>query len=140
MWPFRRKTLAQVLGASTRVRVHGVVFRLRKIDTLDFVSGARVLHQHFDTYKTKSEQQQLAMAAENGKRIREHYVDVFMASVVEPKLSRTPNTDGAIFVENLLTDWDLASDLYRAVLEVTYGKKKLKSLLSRATASSSSTS
>jgi hypothetical protein len=128
---FKKKDLKDVLTHGHSVKVHGVVFKVRKLNPIDFASGARALQMHFDTYKTATEKQQLAALETHGDKIKEHYRDVIMACVLEPKLSRKEGEPGTIWVENLFTEWDLVTDLYLAIMEVTHGKKKLKSLISQ---------
>lgn len=123
MWPFDRK-LNDVLYETKTVRLHGVKFILRKIDTTDHMDGSKVMLQMYDTYKIPGRTSD-EMSKSLGK-IKDHFRDVFMASVIEPKLSRKPSTEGSIFVDHLFTEWDLAQGLYGSIIEFTYGKKKLK--------------
>lgn len=125
-WFQKPKTLSEVLFAGYRVKVHGIIFKVRKLNPLDFASGAKALQMHFQTYQTATQKQQLEMVVSNQNKIKEHYTDVIMASVIEPKLSRKKDEEGAIWVENLFTDWDLANELYMAIVNLTNGKKKLK--------------
>ena len=133
---FKTRPLDAALKATTRVKVHGIFFEIRKLNPLDFASGAKALHMQFETYKTKPEQEQIALMALNKEKIKEHYTDVICSAVVSPVISRKPDIPGTTYVEHLFTDWELASDLYLKIMEVTHGKKKLRSHLSRATASS----
>lgn len=126
------RSLASVLAETHKVKIHGVKFELRKLNPLDYVSGAKALISGFDTYKTSSEKQQLEAASLSPEKIKSHYADVFMAAVISPKLTRDPdaNASQAIYVQHLMTDWELASELYNKIMELTYGKKKLKSFTS----------
>lgn len=123
---FKKQSLEDLLSKGHAVRVHGVVFRIRKINPIDFATGARAVHMYFQVYKTKPEREQLESLSVNQEKIKEHFRDVIMASVISPKLSRKENEEGSIFVDNLFTDWDLATELYNAIIEYTHGKKKLK--------------
>jgi len=135
---FRRRKLEDALSETKRVKIFGVIFHLRKINPLDYVAGAQVMQKHFDTYKTAGQKQQLDLVTANTSKIKDHYVDVFMSSVVEPKLVRKKEDDAkAIWVQNLFTDWDLANALYLKIMEITYGKKKMRSIMSQETALSS---
>lgn len=126
---FRDRKLSTVLYPTFKVKVHGVKFEIRKLNPLDFLNGSKALLQVYDTYKaTTAEKKQDVI---NVNKIKEHYVDVFMAAVISPKLSRKENTEGAIFVEHLFSDWDFANALYTAIMEMTYGKKKLKQFSSQ---------
>lgn len=136
-WLFGR-SLEDALLKTYKVKVHGVIFRVRKINPLDHLTGAQVIQKHFDTYKTKAEKENPITPGYVAK-LKEHYKDVFLAAVVEPKLKRKEEGEG-ILVDNLFTDWDLAQELYLQIMQVTHGKKKLRSLIARETASLNATS
>lgn len=129
MFGFSR-SLASALTKTYRVKVCGVVFRIRKVNPLDYMAGAQVLQKQFDVYKTKGQKQaETTMTDGRIKAVKEHYKDIFMAGVVSPALTRKEGTEG-ILVDNLFSDWDLAEGLYRKIMELTYGKKKFRSMLS----------
>lgn len=129
---FKGRDLNSVLNKSYRVKVHGVVFYVKKLNPLDFMSGSKALSQIYDTYKTQGEKQaQVDAVLLNQNKLKDHYADVFMSSVVSPKLVRDKEDQSGIWVYNLFTDWDLANELYQEISQITYGKKKLKSLISQ---------
>lgn len=133
-WLKRTRSLNEALCKEFPVKVHGVLFKLRKLDPLAYVAGTKALQMHFETYKTEGQKKQLAEAiGSNPERVKEHIIDVIMYSVVEPKLSRKDNDEG-IFVEKLFSDMDLVDELYLKIIEVSFGKKKLNRLRSHATA------
>lgn len=121
MWPFKKKTVYDLFFKS--ISVHGVIFQIQKLDPIAFLDGSKAMLQTFDIYKLKSSEaeQQASLA-----KIKEHYRDVFMAAVVEPKLKRKPEDKEGLFVDHLFTEWDVANQLYANIMEFTYGKKKLK--------------
>lgn len=123
-WPFKSKTLDEVLDPTTKVKILGVIFHIRKINPLDYMAGSKAVIQLYDEYKTKGEISQQVTANINEK-VKSHYSDVFLASVIDPKLKRKndPNEPG-IFVENLFTEWKLAEGLYQAIYHFTYTSKK----------------
>lgn len=137
---FKSRRLEDVVEATIKVKVQGIIFHLKKLDPLDYASGAQAMHMQFDTFDGKKAKSKGDVLIENSDRIREHYIDVIMCSVKEPKLSRKDGVEGHIFVEKLFTDWSLVEDLYLKILEVTYGKKKLNRFLLRAKNSSRLTS
>lgn len=100
----------------------GMFFTIKKIDPSAFLDGSKVMLQVFDLYKIDRSKANLEVE-KNLNKIKEHYRDVFMSSVVEPKLKRKPEEEG-ILVDNLFTDWTLCHDLYGHIIEYTYGKKK----------------
>lgn len=122
MWPFS-KNLQDVLNKTKKVRIHGVKFYIKKIDPTAFLDGSKVMIQQYDTYKVSKPSAELNESVLN--KIREHYKDVFLASVVTPKLCRKEKEGDGLLVDNLFTEWDLAHELYAAIMEHTYGKKKL---------------
>lgn len=121
MWPFKKRTVYDLFFK--KVSVHGVIFQLQKLDPLAFLDGSKAMIQSFDIYKlaTSEVEQQASLA-----KIKEHYRDVFLASVVEPKLKRKSEDKEGLFVDYLFTEWDVANELYAKIMEFTYGKKKLK--------------
>ena len=126
MWPFERN-LKDVLGATKVVRPLGVKFKIKKIDTSSFLDGSKVMLQMYDIYKMDVKELQGRQEETNKslQKVKEHYKDVFMASVVEPKLKRKPeSTEEGIPVDNLFTEWDLCHQLYGEIIAYTYGKKK----------------
>lgn len=122
MWA-SEKSYESVLLRPKTVKVHGMDFLIKKIDTTSFLDGSKVLLQVFDTYKVGKTINQDDI---NINKIKEHYRDVFMSSIKKPVLSRKPNIDGTLFVDHLFTDWGFATELYLNIIEHTYGKKKLK--------------
>ena len=103
----------------------GVLFTIKKIDVLDYLEGARVLHEIFSTYKTKNEKVLDDKMVGSIKKAREYMRDVIMAGVVKPAVVRKPEENlEAIPVDELMNDWTLAQDLVGEILRFTYGKKK----------------
>lgn len=125
MWPFRKKSLSDHLRDTKRIKVMGMFFHIRKINPLDFLEGANALKQAYDVYTVSNDVTKI-----NTKKVFKQYVDVLMAGVVEPKLSRKDDGSG-LFVEKLFTDWGLVDELHTAIYEYTYGKKKIRRATSR---------
>lgn len=121
MWPFKKKTVYDLFFK--KIHVKGVPFSIQKLDPLAFLDGSKTMIQSFDIYKLKTTEAEQQASL---NKIKEHYRDVFMAAIVEPKLKRKQDDSDGLFVDYLLTDWDLAHDLYRQIMEFTYGKKKIK--------------
>lgn len=129
-WPFRKtKTLDQVLFETKKIKVHGVVFRVRKINPVDYLRGARAHVSFFQTYEQASAEEKLKLQTDEKslENMQHHLSDVFMSCVVEPKLCYAKDKEEKpdhICVDNFFTDWTLANDLYLAIVEYTFGKKK----------------
>ncbi len=124
------KSLREAIEQTTMVKVHGVFFRIRKIGTLDYMRGAKVYLAFFETYEKAAIQEKMKMAVDKEKpleKVQDHFCDVFMSSVVEPKLCYDKDREkqpDAIPVSHLCTDLQLAHELYLAIIEHSFGKKK----------------
>lgn len=124
---FRTRKLSSVLNQTFDIKAQGVKFTVRKLNPMDFMAGYKTLVHSFDTYKTATETQAIDQMVNQSGKMKEHFTDVFLAAVIEPKLVRKQaDSDKGIWVENLYSDWDLVNELYSKIMEVTYGKKKLK--------------
>jgi hypothetical protein len=124
-WIFN-KDLNSYLNETKRIKVNGVNLIIKRINTINYLEGAKVLKQTYDVYKTKSAESNLPVS---DKKIIEHFSHVLVSGVVSPKLSYTDDGNG-LFVEKLFVDWDMVVSIYNSILEFTYGKKKMKQLMS----------
>lgn len=129
---FGRPSVEQLRAAidhATLVKIHGIFFRIKKISPVDYYRGARVYQQFFETYEKAAAAEKIKMIEGDKalEKVRDHFSDVFMTSVVEPKLcydkDKEKNPD-AIPVSHLFTDFTLAHELYLAIIEHSFGKKK----------------
>lgn len=132
MWPFRKKTLEEVLNATADIVAGGAPFKIKKIDALSFMEGTNAIAQVYQTYEDRKDGKRQKTDEEKLKdieRAKKHFADVFLASVVEPKLCRKKEDGGvgSLPVENLFTDWNMVQELYTKIMEFTYGKKKVSS-------------
>lgn len=116
------KSLEHYLDATKSVRISGVVFTIKKINSLNYMEGFKVLRQTYDVYKTK---QANGPDIASDKKLMEHFCHVLVAGVVNPKLSLKDDGSG-IFVEKLFVDFEMVVELYNHIMEFTYGKKKVK--------------
>ena len=124
MWPFSKR-LEDVLYRTKTVRVHGVKFEIKKIDPLAYADGSKAMLQEYEIYKVKKDVDQSGeVTAKVLEKTKSHYRDVFMASVVNPKLKRKDDGEG-IPVDHLFTEMNLANELYGEIIEYSYGKKNL---------------
>lgn len=125
-WLFSR-SLESALKDCKKVKIQGVRFRIRKISPLDYMSGANVLKQTYDIYKTKTEEGQVPDDA-TLKKVKEHYAHTLAAGIVEPKIS-LKDEEGAINAYKFLENWELALAVYTEIMEYSYGKKKVRRLI-----------
>lgn len=131
---FKSRSLESTLEPTKKVRVRGVKFVLKKIDPTDYMAGSKVLLSSFETYQVGGTKGKVEVSESDIKKLKQHYVDCFLASVVSPKLVRTKEDEecgDGYFVEKFFVDWDFATTLYQEILVMTYGKKKLSQLVSQ---------
>jgi len=122
---FRGRDLNSALGQTKKIKVQGIFFLIRKIQVLDVLAGSKVLLSSYQTYEdARASEKPSSEGLE--KKLKDHYKDVFMSSVISPVLSRKENDGDTIFVDYLFTDFDLADELYDKINLFTYGKKKVK--------------
>lgn len=122
----KERSLSTVLDPIKKVKIEGIVFKIRKINPLDYMAGYRVVAKCFDIYSREDTQAQVDLA--NIEKIKKHYVDVFSLAVVEPKLARKEGEEG-LKAEALLLNWDIANRLYEEIVSFSYGKKKIQALM-----------
>lgn len=139
-WLYSGRSLEKALNPTKVVKIHGIKFTIRKLRPLDYLNGANALKKVYDTYQKPETSNVLENSAI--EKVYKHYIDVFMGGIVSAKClgkelvpSRKPpeesEKDSKIYVENFLTDWSLAESLYNEIFSFTYGKKKIKLLMSQ---------
>lgn len=126
---FKKQDIRAAVHARKLIRVCGVEFVIKRIDVLNYMEGAKVLQQAYDVYKMKGNAQEVESATV--KKMREHYRDVICAGVVSPHVGRKEG-EGEVWIDDVFQNWELTSGLYEAIVEFTYGKKKLRQLASLA--------
>jgi len=115
-------SIEEALYQTKRIKIEGVLFTIRKINSLDYLNGSKVMLQIFDTYKNTPQNQ---INESHIKKVKEHYRDVLMAGIVKPVLSRNKDDGTKIFVDEVLDNWEMATKVYEQIIAFTYGKKKL---------------
>lgn len=133
------KSLEKELYATKPIKVNGVKFVIRKVNISNYLEGSKVLLQKFDTHKTSKQKESEPQVSQD--KIKKHQADVLVAGVVEPKLVFKSSENG-ILVDDLFMNQEMVNGLYTAILEYTYGKKKVadmaQQLISREKSSSNS--
>jgi hypothetical protein len=125
---FGYRSVNDVLNETKTIRVQGVRFVIKKVDPLAHLTGSKVMQANFEEYKNKKEITAVQpIDPDRLKATREHFRDMFLAAVVHPKICRKKEdaSGDVIPVDNLLTDWALANEIYAEIVLFTYGKKKL---------------
>ena len=126
---FKPKHLDFVINETSLIKVQGVYFTIRKISPIDYMNGSKVLLKEFDTYKTVKSGEEHALDETKLKKLKEHYTDIFMSSVVSPTLTRKENDPVGTYVGSMFKNWELCQELYEKIMYYTYGKKKVKSII-----------
>ena len=122
---FKSKDLQEHLVETKTIKLKGIIFKIKKIDVMDHLTGSKVMRSVFQTYEQNKDK---ALTEVNMKKTQEHLSDVILAGVVKPALCRNPE-EGKILVSEIFNDWDLADALYHEIFAYTYGKKKMKKQL-----------
>jgi hypothetical protein len=120
------KDLSDTLGATKTIRAKGIKFKIKRLNVLNHMEGLNVLVQTYSTYdqKRQAEKTPTPEIEKMMSKVKEVYRDIFLASVVWPKLSAKPDGDGQ-YVDALFADWELCHALYEQIMAYT-NKKKLK--------------
>lgn len=117
------KPLAAHLSEGKEVRLSGVLFKIRKLNVLDHLHGAKVLTENYHVWALGNGAE--AKAAES--KVKAHYRAVFCQCVIEPKMvyKEQDAGPGEMWVDNMFLDFELAQNLYNEIMFYTYGKKKI---------------
>ena len=123
---FRRTVdLKDHLRQTKKIRIKGVNFEIKKVGMNDHLAGLNVILKTRELYK-REKPTDPAVILEDESKVKKFMRDFIYAGVVAPKLTmKEPVDDGAIHVDELLTDIDLCQELTVAIIEHSYGKKKL---------------
>ena len=121
------KELKDALSDTVEIKAKGVRFKIRPLNVVNHLEGFNILVESYATYERKKEleknpQQDIPNLLNKVKTV---YRDVFLASVVYPKLARNPGEEGQ-FVDALFEDWELCHALYEQIMLVTNKKKTIK--------------
>lgn len=132
-WFLFGRSLQSALGETRTVFVHGVRFRIKKIDPMAHLTGGQVLQPNYAEYVVGGDGKDKPINPEMIKKVRQQMKDTFMEAVVFPKLTRKPEEvvhgkwkKSTILVDNLLTDWGLCTELFAQITLYSHGKKKLR--------------
>lgn len=123
-WFFKR-SLTDTLHKTKCVRIKGIRFHIKKIDATTYLTGAQVMLQSYDTKNVDPNKiVNQDKITPNINKMKSHYADVFLASVVSPRLVRKPEDGVGVLVDDLFLDWPLVNELYQEIIAYTYGVKK----------------
>ena len=124
------RDLIDAINETKKIRVCGIKFEITKLSVLDHIQSNKTLLKAYGEWNEKKGDENIKITDSYMKKLKAHYSDCFLQSVVAPKISRKAE-DGGIWVEHLFTDWDLAEELYNQIMIYTYGKKKVKLFISQ---------
>lgn len=120
---FFNRDLKKVLNETRTLKLNGVRFEIKKLTPVNYMAGANTMVPSFDILKPQTKVQSEEALKGHFKKIQMHFRDVFLASVVKPKLVR--KDDGKhVCVDEIFNDWEMATELYNEIMNFTYGKKK----------------
>jgi len=123
---FKSKSLAEHLRQGKTVRLDGIRFRIKKLDVVNYLEGAKILQEAYAVYRTAADIKMGDEATISSlKKSQSVLRDIIMSGVVQPKLVRKSEDDPeAICVDEILQDWQLANKLAMEIIAFTSGKKK----------------
>jgi hypothetical protein len=123
---FKPKTLQETLDSGLKeVKVEGVIFHVRKVIPDDYLAGCQVMLEAYGIYNRDHKKKDKTVDPKLFEKIRSHYRDVIMSGVVKPELTRKKDPGKAVFVDDVLDNWNMATGVYDAIMLHTHGKKKL---------------
>lgn len=131
-WFKKEKNLGDVLNQTREVIIEGVRFEIRKVDPTTLLRGFKAIPKTVDTYEGKRADSQVEIAADQSlDKLKKYYADLFVGAVVRPQLTLDVKDQTKVHVDELFTNWELVEELYYQIILFTYGKKKLKLLISQ---------
>jgi hypothetical protein len=136
-WRRGRSLAEHLAGRPKKIRIDSVDFTIRKINLLDHAAGLNVVTQFFQVY-TKTNPKVDEKLINDTAQVRKFMRDFIYAGLVEPKLHMKPLKDGEklplgeYHVDEILADMELSSKLFAAIYQYSIGKKKRRSIRSRA--------
>jgi hypothetical protein len=120
---FFKKSLDSHLNETKKIKVHGVYFKIKKINAMDHLQGYNTLQKIFDVYKVNNgKPPENRDKLDDLKKVKDYCRDIILAGVVTPKLSIKPDGSG-YFVDEIFRDFALAQALTHEILKFTYKKK-----------------
>lgn len=113
------------LRQTKTVKIHGVRFKIRRINMEDHLSGLNVMMKLYDTYKVKKPDSK-AKQIEDEQEIRKFMRDFIYAGTVHPKISlKKDHPEDELHIDEIIADMKIAEKLCMHILAYSYGKKKL---------------
>ena len=126
-WLRKERSISDVVFETKKIVVWGVPFTIRRMSAMNHLDGSKVMTKSYDVYKSSDVVTGGQTPANTQmSKIKDHFIDVIMAGVVSPKLSRKKGVEGEFYVDDLFENDQFAGDLYVKIMEFTYGKKKMK--------------
>lgn len=121
----RTVDLKDYLRQTKKLKINGVRFEIKRLSMDDHLAGLNVILKIRDLYKREKPKDPEVLMADSEK-IKKFMRDFIYAGVVSPKLTmKDPPEDGAIAIDELLSDIELAQKLCTEIIKHAYGKKKL---------------
>jgi hypothetical protein len=128
---FVGRPLSDALRTDKKIKIRGVRFVIKKLDPLAVLESPGILTKTFHVKEFATSKDDVTLSGSEGANVRaykKHLKDVFLAAVISPRLVQKESA-GGVLVDELFNDWALTSELYLAIMEHTYGKKKINSAL-----------
>jgi hypothetical protein len=124
---FFGKELSDVLSETKTVRANGIRFKIKRLNVTNHLEGLNCLIETYATYERKKEIEKAIPPTDQDatiEKVKKAYSDIFLASVVHPKLTAKKDSPGQ-YVGDLFDDWEMCHSLYEQIMIYT-NKKKIK--------------
>lgn len=117
------KELSDVLNETKTIKASGVRFTIKKLSEVNHVEGLNILIETYATYDKKRHDEKMSTEDDSKliEKVKKIYAEIFMASVVYPKLTMKKGDHGQ-YVYDLFDDWNICHALYEQIM--TYSNKK----------------
>lgn len=117
------RSLADHISQGKFVVIDGIKFRIKKLDVMNYLEGAKVMQEIYAIYKNSEQKQIDEKTITSLKKTREIMKDIILSGVIHPKITRTKEDQG-IHIDDVLSDWSISNQLVNAIIEFTAPKKK----------------
>lgn len=121
---FKKKeiSLRDHLRQEKKIKIDGIIFRIKKINIEDHLTGLDVIFNFYSIYKENKADP--SKFPQEYKKIRKVMRDLIYAGVVRPELTMKADEKNKIHIEEVLNEHQLAQKLTSRIIEYSYGKKK----------------
>jgi hypothetical protein len=112
--------LTDHLRQTKKIKIKGVIFRIRKVNMEDHIAGYSILYQIYSTYDKGKRK---LPAPEEIAKLKKFMRDFLVAGIVSPKITLKDPPGNEIHVGELMADMEMAAELCHQIIAYSNGKK-----------------